>query len=131
MTAGCSEVAVPTQTPVGFDSTVVPTDTPVPTVKPTPPPCDEDCLLGKELFDNSGCATCHSTGDDKIVGPGLAGVYARADRRKVLDADDYITESLRKPQAFLVDGFPPVMPSFDQFSYGDVRVLIEYLKTLK
>ena len=127
--AGCNEVQLPTQTPVEFSVTVVPTDTPVPT--PTPPPCDEDCLLGKELFDISGCANCHSTGDDKIVGPGLAGVYARADRRKVLDADDYIEESLREPQAFLVDGFPPVMPSFDQFSYGDVRVLIEYLKTLK
>ena len=49
----------------------------------------------------------------------------------MLNADDYITESLRKPQAFLVDGFPPVMPSFDRFSFGDVRDLIEYLKTLK
>ena len=83
--AGCSEVQVPTPTPVESVVTVVPDDTPVPTIKPPPPPCDEDCLLGKELFDNSGCATCHSTGDDKIVGPGLAGVYARADRRKVLE----------------------------------------------
>ena len=129
--AGCSEVAVPTQTPVEFDATVVPTDTPVPTSTPPSPTCDGDCLLGKELFDISGCANCHSTVDERVVGPGLAGVYSRAARRKVLDADDYIEESLREPQAFLVDGFPPVMPSFDQFSYGDVRVLIEYLKTLK
>ena len=95
--AGCSEVADPTQTPVEFDATVVPTDTPVPTSTPPSPTCDGDCLLGKELFDISGCANCHSTGDERVVGPGLAGVYSRAARRKVLDADDYIEESLREP----------------------------------
>ena len=86
---------------------------------------------GEELFNASGCTGCHSTGDNKVVGPGLAGVYERASSRSSLDADGYIEQSLRDPQAFVVDGFPRVMPSFDRFSPGEVRDLIAYLKTLQ
>ena len=72
----------------------------------------------------------HSTGDDKLVGPGLSGVYARAGSRTSLDADAYIEQSLREPQTFLVPEYPAVMPSFDKFSDGEVLDLIAYLKTL-
>lgn len=119
------------------DATAVPTDTSVPIVTQPPPqmtsiPPPTPCAgCGEELFNASGCTGCHSTGDNKIVGPGLAGVYARASGRTPLDADAYIEQSLRQPQAFLVDGFPPAMPSFDRFSAGEVRDLIAYLKTLQ
>ena len=67
---------------------------------------------------------------DKIVGPGLSGVYARAGSRTSLDANAYIEQSLREPQTFLVPEYPAVMPSFDKFSDGEVLDLIAYLKTL-
>ena len=119
------------------DATVVPTDTPVPIVTqpplqitstPPPTPC---AGCGEELFNAYGCTGCHSTGDNKIVGPGLAGVYERASGRTPLGAAAYIEQSVREPQAFVVDGFPKVMPSFDRFSAGEVRDLIAYLKTLQ
>jgi mono/diheme cytochrome c family protein len=34
-----------------------------------------DASRGEALFTNSGCAGCHSTGSDQIVGPGLEGVF--------------------------------------------------------
>ena len=112
-------------------------DTPVPIVTQPPPqitstlPATPCAGCGVELFNASGCTGCHSTGDNKVVGPGLAGVYERASSRTSLDADGYIEQSLRDPQAFVVDGFPLVMPSFDRFSDDEVRDLIAYLKTLQ
>ena len=92
-----------------------------------------DAAAGEKLFNSIliGCSGCHSTGDEKIVGPGLAGIYERAATRTDLDADAYITESLRDPQAFVVPDFPGVMRTFDQLSDGDVNDLIAFLKTLK
>lgn len=92
-----------------------------------------DAGAGEDLFTNAGCSACHSNGDNTIVGPGLAGVYARAGDRTSLDTDAYIEQSIREPGAFVVDGFPSptLMPSFDDFSDDEITNLIAYLKTLK
>ena len=130
--AGCTEDQVATQVPVEFNvtATVERPDSETQAQTPT-----GDAAAGQELFNNNSiraCSGCHSTGDNKIVGPGLKGVYERAGMRvPALSADAYIEQSLREPQAFLVDGFPPAMPSFDRFSVGEVKDLIAYLKTLK
>ncbi|GAB4127713.1 MAG: hypothetical protein Fur005_40890 [Roseiflexaceae bacterium] len=31
---------------------------------------------GKLVYENQGCTGCHSTGTDKLVGPGLAGLFS-------------------------------------------------------
>ena len=134
--AACTEDQVPTQEPVEFSPTeAVAAERPdsEQEAEPTSDPSAGDAVAGQKLFGSnniSACTGCHSTGDNKIVGPGLAGVYDRAGSRTSLDADAYIEQSLRDPQAFLVEDFPAVMPSFDQFSDGDVKDLIAYLKTL-
>ena len=131
--AGCSDGQVLVPVEVNGTSTVERADSGT----ETPPAQDAstgDAAAGQALFTGNSisvCTACHSTGADKVVGPGLAGVYERAGKRTALDADAYIEQSLREPQAFLVDGFPAAMPSFDQFSVGEVRDLIAYLKTLK
>ncbi|MEE8046978.1 MAG: cytochrome c [Dehalococcoidia bacterium] len=136
--AACSEEAIPTQEPVEFSPTaaseVERPDAPDSEKESAPEPEAPvtgvgDAEAGKNLF--VSCSACHSTGDSKIVGPGLAGVYARAGNRTSLDADAYIEQSVRDPQAFVVDGFPGVMPSFNQFSDEDVQNIIAYLKTLE
>jgi cytochrome c2 len=134
--AACSEEQVPTQVPVEFSPTEAPVVerqgseiTPTPEVEEAP----DAVAAGRELFSSniiSACTGCHSTGPDKVVGPGLEGVYDRAGSRTSLDADAYIEQSLREPLAFLVDGFPAVMPSFDKFSAAEMQNLIAYLKTL-
>ena len=91
-----------------------------------------DTLDGPELF-ATNCAACHSTGDDKIVGPGLAGVGDRAaNRLDGLDADEYLEQSLREPDAFIVDEFTAgLMPSWEKLGDDSIDALITYLKTLK
>ncbi len=86
---------------------------------------------GAALF-ATNCSACHSTGADKIVGPGMAGIGDIAGSRVAgLDADQYLEQSLRDPGAFIVDGYPPVMPGWSQLSDESIDTLVTYLKTLK
>ncbi len=87
---------------------------------------------GQELFLSSGCSACHSTGDNRVVGPGLKGVYERAPSRKPgMSADDYIKESIKSPNAYVVDGYPAAMVLSVQLTDAQIADIIEYLKTLK
>jgi cytochrome c2 len=89
-------------------------------------------VRGQEVFISNGCAACHSTGENVIVGPGFKGVYERAGTRKPgVSAEDYIRESVKTPAAFVVPGFAPVMPPFAGLTDADIGDLIEFMKTLK
>ncbi len=86
---------------------------------------------GEAVF-AANCSSCHSTDDNKIVGPGLAGVGDRAGSRVAgMDADAYLEQSLREPGAFVVEGFPAVMPGWSQLGDDTIDALVTYLKTLK
>lgn len=86
---------------------------------------------GAEIF-ATNCASCHSTGDNTLVGPGLAGVGDRAGSQvSGLSADEYLEQSLLEPGAFVVDGFPAVMPGWSQLGDESIDALVTYLKTLK
>jgi cytochrome c2 len=66
---------------------------------------------GKSLFAAKGCPTCHTlksvpnaTG---TIGPDLDGVGSRAGTREQgKSAADYIDESIKTPDAFVVPGYP-------------------------
>jgi cytochrome c oxidase subunit 2 len=81
----------------------------------------------------TNCAVCHSTADDKKVGPGLAGIGDRAATRvSGLSADEYIEQSIREPGAFVVPDFVAVMPTdFSKLGDDTIDALVTYLKTLK
>ena len=136
--SACSEKVIPTQEPVEFQPTAaVEIDRPDSSSDDDQPAVDApvavagdagDADAGKNLF--TSCSACHAIDDKKVIGPGLGGIYARAADRTSLDADAYIAQSIREPNAFVVDGFSPLMPSFDYLSESDVLNLIAYLKTL-
>ena len=86
--------------------------------------------VGETLFVSETCSGCHSTGADSLVGPGLAGLESRAGTRTSLDADAYIEQSIRESNAFVVEGFPPIMPSFASMDEAKLKDIIAYLKTL-
>ena len=93
---------------------------------------------GAEIFSRNGCAACHATqGDARLVGPSLARISETgATRKPGTSAEDYIAESIRNPNAFIVPGFPgppSPMPPFgpQQISDDDLRQLIAYLMSLK
>ncbi|MGC3967464.1 MAG: hypothetical protein QM775_08875 [Pirellulales bacterium] len=68
-------------------------------------------------------------------GPALAGLFGRdvrlSDGSTVKADEQYIRESILRPQAKLVAGFQPIMPTFEgQLSEEDVLDLIQQIKSL-
>jgi cytochrome c2 len=95
-----------------------------------------DALRGQAEFKLQPCAPCHSLKpDERIVGPSLAGVATRAATRKPGYSESlYLYESIVKPSAYVVPGFPDgVMPAtFGQTITSQKQAdLIAFLLTQK
>lgn len=91
---------------------------------------------GKALYQAKGCVACHSTDGSVKVGPSFKGIFGSkaelADGKTVVVDENYIRESIEKPQAKIVKGFQPVMPTFQGlFNETELNALIAYIKSLK
>ena len=89
---------------------------------------------GKELFSQLGCATCHRF-DTQGRGPNLVGIFGKLvqlnDGRTVMADENYIRESILNPQAKIVAGFQPIMPTFQgQVTEESLGALVSYVKSL-
>ena len=75
---------------------------------------------GEGIFKGKGtCEICHAIGQKGTRAPDLAGVGARAGKRKPgMSAKAYIIESLLDPGAYLVEGYPAIMPKVDRPPIG-------------
>lgn len=106
----------------------------------TPPvPC-VPAVWGADLFQKNGCPTCHGAGGSgdiggsKSPGPKLAGIYGTQQScmsGPVMADENYIRESILRPQAKIVTGYTTVqMPTF-VLKDDQIDALIAYLKSLK
>lgn len=91
---------------------------------------------GQKLTESKGCIACHSSDGSQKIGPSYKGIYghdqALADGSTVKVTDDYIRESILKPQAKVVKGFNPVMPPYQgMINETELNALIAYIKSLK
>jgi cytochrome c oxidase subunit II len=91
-------------------------------------------VTGQKLFSELGCITCHRS-DTQGRGPNLAGVFGKPvlleDGRTVMADENYVRESILEPQAKVVRGFKPVMPTFQgQVSDEQLSALVAYVKSL-
>ena len=89
---------------------------------------------GEGLFQKYACNTCH-TNDATGRGPVLAGLYGKTvtlnDGRTVVADENYIRESILNPQAKIVLGFGPIMPTFQgQVNEEDLLKLLAYVRSL-
>ena len=89
---------------------------------------------GAELFAARACNTCHRP-DSSARAPFLNGLLGRtvllADGRRITADAAYVRESIMDPQAKLVAGYQPIMPTFKgQLSEEEIIRLIEYVRTL-
>ncbi len=89
---------------------------------------------GERLYAKLGCATCHS-GTSGALGPALDGLYGRSvdlkGGEKVVADEAYLRESIVSPQAKLVAGYQPIMPTFQgQVDEEGLVELIAYIKSL-
>jgi len=89
---------------------------------------------GAELFESLACHTCHR-GNETARGPILAnldGGEVLLKGGKLAKRDDtYLRESILNPSAKIVEGYDPLMPSYQgQVSEEQLLTLIRYLKQL-
>jgi len=89
---------------------------------------------GKLLFEQLACANCHKE-DNSGRCPTLVGLFGKdvklASGATVKADEGYIRESIMDPQAKVVAGYEPVMPTFTGLVNEDQLVqLIEYVKSI-
>jgi cytochrome c oxidase subunit 2 len=89
---------------------------------------------GSKLFAQHACNTCHRP-DSLARGPNLEGIFGKTvalqDGRTVTADETYIRESIVMPNAKIVAGFQPIMPTFQGLiSEEGLLQLIAYVKSL-
>jgi mono/diheme cytochrome c family protein len=91
---------------------------------------------GEQIYRTKGtCEICHSIGKKGTRAPDLAGVGGRAAKAKPgTSAKQYLIEALVQPAAFLVEGFPNIMPAVDKPPIGlnrsELWALTAFLQSL-
>ena len=106
----------------------------------TPEEC-EPAKWGEKLFVKNACTTCHGAGGSGVIagskspGPKLAGIYntmqPMATGPGVMADENYIRESILRPNAKIVAGYSTVqMPAF-VMKDPQIDAVIAYLKSLK
>jgi cytochrome c oxidase subunit 2 len=92
--------------------------------------------LGRTFAAQHGCLNCHTTDGRRHVGPSWAGMYGHTDRLQdgtmVTVTPAYITESMMDPRKRVVDGFQPVMPSFQgEITPPETAAIVEFMRSLR
>jgi cytochrome c oxidase subunit 2 len=93
-------------------------------------------VAGQQLFQSLGCVSCHGANGEGGRGPALAGLFGRKvflTNNQTLIADEaYIRESIENPQAKIVSGFNPIMPTFQgQVTPEQLIQIISFIKSLQ
>ncbi len=91
--------------------------------------------VGEKLFTEKTCSTCHLS-DGTGLAPSLNGVYGAkvllAGGSTVTADDAYLRESLLRPNAKIVAGYQPLMPTFQgQLTEEQIVALTAYVKSLQ
>ncbi len=90
---------------------------------------------GERLFTELACNTCHVV-DGSGRGPSLVNKFGSTEQlatgATVTVDESYVRESILNPQAKLVAGYQPLMPTFQGLvSEESIMALIEYVKALQ
>src|SRR5699024_7164145 len=98
---------------------------------------DLSSLTGAQIFQQLECATCHAVEPDvsTSTGPSLYDLYGSEvtleGGKKVKADETYIRESILKANAKIVEGYMPVMPSYEsQLKDKTLGRLVTYIKSL-
>lgn len=91
--------------------------------------------MGKDLFENKlGCSSCHAGGPQQR-GPSLEGIYGKEVKfvggGSTMVNDEYIRNSILNPSSQIVEGYQPIMPTFQgQVTEEQLMALVAYIKSL-
>lgn len=92
-------------------------------------------VLGRNLYQQQGCAGCHSLDGSPGIGPTFQGLYMNERQftngtTRIADAE-YLRESIVNPGALINVGFNNIMPSYAHLSDDQVAALIEFIKEIE
>jgi cytochrome c oxidase subunit II len=92
---------------------------------------------GKLQWERKGCQTCHSIDGTKVAqgGPSWKGIWGKMEKldngQEVLVDAAYVRESMMQPQAKIVAGYGPIMPTFQGLlRETEIQGLIAFIKSL-
>ena len=91
---------------------------------------------GRDVAAKNGCLACHTLDGQRHVGPTWSRLFESrvtlADGRSVVADEAYLTRSMMDPNADVVAGFNPVMPSYrGHLSAEEAGALVELIRSLK
>ena len=91
--------------------------------------------IGEKVFQGR-CTACHQIGKQKMIGPGLGGIFGSLrpleDGSKATADENYIRESILNPSVRVVKDFPDQMTPFaGLLQEEELTGLVEYIKSLK
>src|SRR5712691_3659410 len=79
-------------------------------------PAKTPAAWGKLQWERKGCNSCHNLDGTKSKGPSWKGIWMKQEKlnngQTVLVDEAYVRESMMSPQAKVVNGFDPIMPTF-------------------
>ncbi len=92
--------------------------------------------FGEQLYTSKACVTCHRIDGVAHTGPSFLGIFGEetklSDGSTVTVDENYIRESILHPQAKIVAGYQPVMPTYQGLlDSRQVDALIAYIKSLR
>jgi cytochrome c oxidase subunit 2 len=90
---------------------------------------------GRKQFEERRCDQCHKPLGETGRGPPLEGLFGStvplANGQTVVADENYIRESILRPQAKLRAGYQPLMPTFEgQMGEEEILHLLAYIKSL-
>jgi len=91
---------------------------------------------GGKLYISKACNTCHSIDGSVGVAPSFKGIFGKtenlSDGSSLPIDENYLRKSILNPQAQVVAGYAPVMPTYQNvLSDRQIDALIAYIKSLK
>jgi cytochrome c oxidase subunit II len=91
---------------------------------------------GGKLYISKACNTCHSIDGSVGVAPSFKRIFGKtenlSDGSSLTIEENYLRKSILNPQAQVVAGFAPVMPTYQNvLSDRQIDALIAYIKSLK
>jgi cytochrome c oxidase subunit 2 len=91
---------------------------------------------GKLQWERKGCNSCHNLDGTRSKGPSWKGIWGKMEKLNngttVLVDENYLKESMMTPQAKVVDGFEPIMPTFQGLLRDhEIKGLVEFIKSLQ
>ncbi|MCC6613756.1 MAG: cytochrome c [Anaerolineae bacterium] len=136
--AACGSIAQPA--PMTAQPTATVSAMPTGEAQPAADGAQGNPALGRQLFTTfqprvgTTCTACHRVdSDERLVGPGLLHVGERAATRSAgMNAATYLHTSIVSPSAFVVDGYPDIMPKnwSDAFTEAQLNDLVAFLLSL-